>query len=94
MAEKNFVVKHGLTVAGVEIVDSSGNISGVTGGTGITFTQSTGDISITNTAVTAGSYGSSSAVPVITVNAQGQITSAKQLVLLVFLTFLMQPLLV
>lgn len=44
-------------------------------GTGLTLT--TGDtFNIDNTGVTAATYGSSSAVPVIAVNAQGQITSA------------------
>jgi hypothetical protein len=45
-----------------------------TAGTGLTLTGT--QFSITNTAVTAATYGSASVVPVIAVNAQGQITSA------------------
>ena len=62
---------------------TSGNYVGtVTGGTGITSSGATSGegiahtLSITNTGVTAASYGGGSAIPVLSINAQGQITSA------------------
>ena len=60
------------------IFDTVGGV--ITAGTGITIVNNDGDnsstVSITSTGVTADTYGSATAIPVITVNAQGQITSA------------------
>ena len=46
----------------------------VSGGVGLTYTA--GTIDLDNTAVTAGSYGSSTAIPTFTVDAQGRLTAA------------------
>ena len=56
----------------------SGTITQINTGTGLTGgpITTTGTISLANTAVIPGTYGSSSATPTFTVNAQGQITSA------------------
>lgn len=59
----------------VSLADSS---LSVLGGTGLTSTGSgtTITMNLDNTAVTAGSYGSATSVPVLTVDAQGRITAA------------------
>jgi hypothetical protein len=85
-----FFVQEGLTGAGESYVMTTANpiIIGTTNltftqfsasqvysaGTGLTLAGTT--FSITNTGVSAASYGTASAVPTIAVNAQGQITSA------------------
>ena len=61
-----------LTLTGTGTVQQVNTGTGLTGGPITTV----GTVSIANTGVSAGSYGSSASVPVISVNAQGQITSA------------------
>lgn len=60
---------------GINLADSDLTIAG---GTGIetAVTDNTITVTLSNTAVTAGSYGDSANIPIFTVNAQGQITSA------------------
>lgn len=61
-----------------QVVDDNETVT-ISGGTGLSSVASTTNtitINLDNTAVTAGSYGSATAIPVITVDAQGRLTAA------------------
>lgn len=70
--------------AGVwKVLALGGGVTSITLGTGLTGSPNpivdVGTISISNTGVTADTYGSSNYIPVLTINAQGQVTSAGEI---------------
>lgn len=69
---------YGRITSASNVANPQGTVTSITAGTGLsggTITSS-GTIALANTAVTAQTYGSANSVSQVTVNAQGQITSA------------------
>jgi hypothetical protein len=73
-----------LKVAGGGGSGSNGTVTTINTGTGLTGgpITSNGTISLANTAVSAGSYGTATQVPQVTIDAQGRITSASNVTIL------------
>ena len=65
---------------GTQWVSVSGDITSIIAGTGINVSGTTGDVTVTlaDTAVTPGSYGSATEIPTFTVDQQGRLTAAGQ----------------
>ena len=74
-AGNNLTISDGSTT---DVVDLAGDTLTFTGGTGITsaVTNDNLTLSITNTGVIGAAYGSTTQIPVLTINAQGQVDSA------------------
>lgn len=72
------VNSQGQVTSVVEVPISGGTVTQIDTGTGLTGgpITATGTISVADTAVAPGTYGSAFQVPVVTVNQQGQVTSA------------------
>lgn len=79
--DTQIAANNGLAIAGdtgADSIDLSAETLTFAGGTGLTSVVTSNNVQfyIDSTGVSAGSYGSSTQVPVITINAQGQITAA------------------
>jgi hypothetical protein len=84
----NLTALAGVGTAGILIKTGSGTATSrsISAGTGITVADGDGvagnpTVTLSNTAVTTGIYGNATSAPVITVNQQGQITSAGDIVI-------------
>jgi hypothetical protein len=73
------------TVVSIGSGGGTGTVTNIATGTGLTGgpITTTGTISLANTAVVAGSYGNASTVSQVTINAQGQVTNAVNVAIVV-----------
>jgi hypothetical protein len=80
LSGSNLSISGGNTVDLSSLGGGSGGIAltDLSGGTGISYSNVSGVIALANTAVTAGTYGSATKSPRITVDAQGRVTSVTE----------------